>query len=313
MSEQRRNSPEISQLQAEELAIMLDSFKPHLHDKTSFGLNESGEDAQIVRYEGTVGRKPASGTVNIFEGAEDDSVKSWSLYVSTGIDLHDGSLAQIGKTYSVEKDINNPDQEYHPTAQTVVSFRTADKRWAQNSISVTSASLLEQQMDLLTNGAISLSQFKETLSQADEPMQGEDGKESIAMDNDAFNEAVTIINAINQELELNQTSKDLSQAASLYATLENWSQQQSGQEQTDRTQIEKTFTEVGNERLQNALNSIDNRTRQILVLRFGLESGEPMALQAIADYYGGVVTKERIYQYVNVGCKKVAAALFEER
>lgn len=55
--------------------------------------------------------------------------------------------------------------------------------------------------------------------------------------------------------------------------------------------------------LVEAIDRLDPRHRQVLLLRYGLESGKPMTLEQVGQQYG--VTRERIRQLEAAAIKKL--------
>jgi RNA polymerase primary sigma factor len=64
------------------------------------------------------------------------------------------------------------------------------------------------------------------------------------------------------------------------------------------------------ERVQKLLDRLDDRERQILILRFGFGEHDPHTLEEVAKNFG--VTRERIRQLEGVALKKIRAQLILE-
>jgi RNA polymerase primary sigma factor len=65
------------------------------------------------------------------------------------------------------------------------------------------------------------------------------------------------------------------------------------------------------ERIHHILQTLDERERKILVLRFGLEGSEPHTLEEVAQNFG--ITRERIRQIEVAALKKIRVRFQEER
>jgi len=65
------------------------------------------------------------------------------------------------------------------------------------------------------------------------------------------------------------------------------------------------------ERIHDILQTLDERERKILVLRFGLEKGEPHTLEEVAQNFG--ITRERIRQIEVAALKKIRSRFQDER
>lgn len=75
---------------------------------------------------------------------------------------------------------------------------------------------------------------------------------------------------------------------------------------------EKEFGEVlRDERIHEILNSLDERERRILILRFGLKGEEPRTLEEVAKEFG--ITRERIRQIEVTTLKKIRERLQNEK
>ncbi|MBC7473411.1 MAG: sigma-70 family RNA polymerase sigma factor, partial [Candidatus Sericytochromatia bacterium] len=57
------------------------------------------------------------------------------------------------------------------------------------------------------------------------------------------------------------------------------------------------------EKLDNVLDSLTEKERDMISLRFGLEDGQQKSLQEIADQFS--LTRERVRQIVNLAMKKL--------
>ena len=65
------------------------------------------------------------------------------------------------------------------------------------------------------------------------------------------------------------------------------------------------------ERIQKLLDTLDERERRILTLRFGLGAEEQHTLEEVAQEFG--ITRERVRQIEAAALKKVKAMLMEEQ
>lgn len=75
---------------------------------------------------------------------------------------------------------------------------------------------------------------------------------------------------------------------------------------------EKEMGEVlRGERIHEIMKALDERERKIIVLRFGLEGGEPHTLEGVAKKFG--ITRERIRQIEVTALKKIRARFQQER
>lgn len=64
-----------------------------------------------------------------------------------------------------------------------------------------------------------------------------------------------------------------------------------------------------NEELYTRLGELDERTRQVIVMRFGLDGGEPLTLEEVGERMNPPVTRERVRQIEKEGLSKLRETL----